>query len=183
MREVTDRYNLTDRLNAVVAGAPAALAGGFFGFVQWFLGTIAAAGTVLVLMTYFMAAMPRLQQGVIRLFPPQRRDRVSQIVDVVAEKVGGYMIGNSIISLLAGAASFVCLRLVGVPFALPLAVVVAIADLIPMIGAKTRKTRPDQLRPTNRPRPRDSRDPRTPWGDSAKIAFGKPGRPAGGPQG
>ena len=135
VREVTDRYNLTDRLNAVVAGAPAALAGGFFGFVQWFLGTIAAAGTVLVLMTYFMAAMPRLQHGVVRLFPPQRRERVSQIVEVVTEKVGGYMIGNIIISLLAGAASFVCLQLVGVPFALPLAVVVAIADLIPMIGA------------------------------------------------
>jgi predicted PurR-regulated permease PerM len=35
----------------------------------------------------------------------------------------------------AGTAAFICLEVVGVPFALPLAVTVAIADLIPMIGA------------------------------------------------
>ncbi len=52
----------------------------------------------------------------------------------MVDKVGGYMIGNIIISVFAGAASFICLKLVGVPFALPL-VVVALADLIPMIGA------------------------------------------------
>jgi predicted PurR-regulated permease PerM len=45
------------------------------------------------------------------------------------------MIGNIIISLFAGVSTFACLRLVGVPFALPLAVTVAIADLIPMVGA------------------------------------------------
>jgi predicted PurR-regulated permease PerM len=37
--------------------------------------------------------------------------------------------------VIAGAAAFVCLLLVRVPFALPLAAAVAIADLIPMIGA------------------------------------------------
>jgi predicted PurR-regulated permease PerM len=45
------------------------------------------------------------------------------------------MIGNIIISLFAGASTFACLALVGVPFALPLAVAVAITDLIPMVGA------------------------------------------------
>jgi predicted PurR-regulated permease PerM len=54
---------------------------------------------------------------------------------VVVDKVGGYMIGNIIISLLAGLTSFGCLELVGVPFALPLAVTVALTDLIPMVGA------------------------------------------------
>ncbi len=35
----------------------------------------------------------------------------------------------------AGTATFICLELVGVPYALPLSVAVAITDLIPMIGA------------------------------------------------
>lgn len=52
---------------------------------------------------------------------------------MVVDKVGGYMIGNIAISLFAGVSAFICLELVGVPFALPVAV--AIADLIPMIGA------------------------------------------------
>ena len=135
VREVTDRYNLTDRLTALVAAVPAKLAGGAVGFVQRFLGALASTLTVLVLAVYFMADMPRLRRGVAGLFPRRRRRRVTEIVDVVVDKVGAYMIGNLIISLFAGAATFACLELVRVPFALPLAVTVALTDLIPMVGA------------------------------------------------
>ncbi len=135
IREITDRYHLTDRLSALVADLPARMAGGAVGFFQKFVGVLASSLTVLVLSIYFMADMPRLRRGVVRLFPPRRRPRIAEIVDVAVDKVGGYMIGNIIISLCAGVASFVCLQLVGVPFALPLALTVAIADLIPMIGA------------------------------------------------
>jgi len=135
VREVTDRYHLTARLSTLVADLPGRLAGGAVGSVHRFLGTLASSLTVLVLAIYFMADMPRLQRGVVRLFPPRRRPRVAEIVKVVVDKVGGYMIGNIIISLVAGASTFICLELVRVPFALPLAVTVAITDLIPMIGA------------------------------------------------
>lgn len=134
VRTVTDRYDLTDRLSALVAGIPGKLAGGAVGFLRGFIGTAASAITVLVLTVYFMADLPRMREGLPRLFP-SRRNRVARITDVVVEKVGGYMIGNLTISLIAGASAFVCLTLVRVPFALPLAVAVAIADLIPMIGA------------------------------------------------
>jgi predicted PurR-regulated permease PerM len=45
------------------------------------------------------------------------------------------MIGNLLISLAAGLATFAVLQALGVPFAVPLAFVVALFDLIPMIGA------------------------------------------------
>jgi predicted PurR-regulated permease PerM len=51
------------------------------------------------------------------------------------DKVGSYMIGNLLISLAAGLASFAVLAALGVPFAVPLAFAVALCDLIPMIGA------------------------------------------------
>lgn len=135
IRAITDQYHLTDQLTSLVGGLPARLAGGAFGWAQRFLGLLASSLTVLVLTIYFMADMPRLQRGLVRLFPRRQRGRVTESVGVVADKVGDYMIGNIIISLLAGASTFICLELVGVPFALPLAVVVALADLIPMIGA------------------------------------------------
>jgi predicted PurR-regulated permease PerM len=134
-REVTDRYHLTDRLSALAAELPGRLAGGAVGFVQNVLGTLASSLTVLVLAIYFMADMPRLRRGLIRLFPPRWRPRTAGIISLVVDKVGSYMIGNIIISLIAGVSTFVCLELVRVPFALPLAVIVAIADLIPLIGA------------------------------------------------
>jgi predicted PurR-regulated permease PerM len=135
VREVTDRYHLTDKLNELLAAAPGRLAGGAVGFVQRFFGFVGSTLTVLVLTIYFMADIPRLRRGVVLLFPSRRRTRVGEIVDVAVEKVGGYMIGNIIISLIAGAATFACLEALRVPFALPLAVTVAITDLIPMIGA------------------------------------------------
>jgi predicted PurR-regulated permease PerM len=91
--------------------------------------------TVLVFTIYFMADMPRIRTGVVRLFPVDRRPRARQVVDLVVDKVGGYMIGNIIISLIAGLASFIAFSLLRVRFAVPLAFVVALCDLIPMIGA------------------------------------------------
>jgi predicted PurR-regulated permease PerM len=90
---------------------------------------------VLVLSIYFMADMPRLRRGIVLLFPARRRSRAAEIVSVVIDKVGDYMIGNIVISVFAGASTFVCLILVHVPFAFPLAVAMAIADLIPLVGA------------------------------------------------
>lgn len=135
MREITDRYHLTDRLTALVTDLPGRLAGGAVGFVQNVLGTLASLLTVLVLAIYFMSDMPRLRRGLIELFPQRWRPNTARIVSVIIDKVGGYMIGNIIISLFAGVSTFVCLELVRIPFALPLAVIVALADLIPMIGA------------------------------------------------
>jgi predicted PurR-regulated permease PerM len=135
VREVTDKYHLTERLTSILGELPGRLAGGAVGFVQKFFGTLASALTVLVLSIYFMVDMPRLERGFVRLFPRRRRAEVAQIVEVVVDKVGGYMIGNLTISLFAGIAGYICLRVVGVPYALPLAITVAITDLIPMIGA------------------------------------------------
>jgi len=135
VRAVTDRYHLTDRLSAFVAGLPAKLAGGAVGFFHRFMGTVGSTLTVLVLTMYLMADLPRVRDRFVRLFPDRRRSRAAEIVDVMVDKVGGYMIGNITISVFAGTTSFICLEWVGVPFALPLAVTVAITDLIPLIGA------------------------------------------------
>ena len=135
VREITDRYHLTDRLTALAGELPAKLAGGTLGFFRQFLGAAASPLTVLVLTMYFMADMPRLRDMVVRLFPRRRRQRVGEILDVMVDKVGGYMIGNIIISIFAGAATFIFLEILRIPFALPLAVTVAVADLIPMVGA------------------------------------------------
>jgi predicted PurR-regulated permease PerM len=135
VRTITDRYHLTDRLNSLLAQLPSTLAGGTFGFLHQLVGAIASTLTVLVLSIYFMADMPRLQRGIVLLFPARRRSRAAEIVNVAIDKVGDYMIGNIVISVFAGVSTFICLLLVRVPFAFPLAVTMAIADLIPLIGA------------------------------------------------
>ena len=134
-RELNDRFDLTSRLEGVISSVPARIGSGVLGFTGRLFGALFSGLTVLVFTAYFMAALPRLRNGLVRLFPAERRVRAKQVVDLVVDKVGGYMIGNIIISIVAGVCSYVAFRLLGVPFATPLAFLVAVFDLIPMIGA------------------------------------------------
>src|SRR5215208_2387798 len=134
-RELNDRYNLSDQLQGMVGTLPSRLGSGVLGFTSRVFGAVFNGLTVLVFTVYFMADMPRIRSELVRLFPVSRRPQARQVVDLVVDKVGGYMIGNIIVSLIAGVASFIAFTLLGVAFPVPLAFVVAICDLIPMIGA------------------------------------------------
>jgi predicted PurR-regulated permease PerM len=134
-RELSDRYNLTNQIQSIISSAPSKLGSGLFGLTGRIFGALFSTLTVLVLSIYFMADLPRLRNGLVRLFPRARRERMGRVADVVIDKVGAYMIGNLLISLVAGLASFVCFTVLKVPFSVPLAFVVALTDLIPMIGA------------------------------------------------
>jgi len=134
-RDLAERYDFASKLSEYAASIPQRVAGEAWTFAQRFLGALAQVLTVLVFTIYFMSDLPRLRRGLVRLFPQARRPRVAEVVNVLVDKVGAYMIGNLIISLIAGFASFALLFALGVPYALPLAVAVAITDLIPLIGA------------------------------------------------
>jgi predicted PurR-regulated permease PerM len=134
-RELSDRFNLTKQIQSIISSAPSRLGSGLFGLTGRIFGALFSTLTVLVLAIYFMADLPRLRNGLVRLFPGARRSQLGRVADVVIDKVGAYMIGNILISLVAGLASFVCFTALGVPFSVPLAFVIALTDLIPMIGA------------------------------------------------
>jgi predicted PurR-regulated permease PerM len=134
-RQLDDRYNISDQLQGLAGTLPSRLGSGLLGFTSRAFGAVFNSLTILVFTIYFMADMPRIRAGVVRLFPVARRPHARRVVDLVVDKVGGYMIGNIIISLIAGVASYIAFALLGVPFAIPLAFLVAICDLIPMIGA------------------------------------------------
>jgi predicted PurR-regulated permease PerM len=134
-RELNDRYNISDQLQGLVGTLPSKLGSGLLGFTSRVFGAVFNGLTVLVFTLYFMADMPRIRTGLVRLFPVERRPQAGQVVDLVVDKVGGYMIGNIIISIIAGVAAFIAFSVLGVPFAVPLAFLIAICDLIPMIGA------------------------------------------------
>jgi predicted PurR-regulated permease PerM len=135
LREISDRFNLTRQVEGVISSLPERLSSGVFGFTGRIASTVASILTIAVVTVYFMVDLPRVRRSVELLFPRAHRAEVGRIADVMVDKVGGYMIGNITTSLIAGLASFVAFTAIGVPFALPLAFVVAVTDLIPLIGA------------------------------------------------
>jgi predicted PurR-regulated permease PerM len=91
--------------------------------------------TVAVLTCYFLANLPAIKASAYRLVPRHRRARVGLLTDEILKLVGGYLLGNLITSVIAGGAMTIFLLALGVPDAVFLGLLVALFDLIPMIGA------------------------------------------------
>jgi predicted PurR-regulated permease PerM len=98
-------------------------------------GMLADVVIVVVLSTYFVADFPRVRTALYRLAPRSRRPRVILIGDAVFRKVGAYLVGNVVVSLIAGALTFFWLWGFGVPYPLVLALLVAVLDLVPVAGS------------------------------------------------
>jgi predicted PurR-regulated permease PerM len=135
LRDLEGRFNLKTRLDEFGKTFIDRIQDEALAFGQRFLGALIQALLVIVLTIYFMADLPRIRRAIVRIFPARSRPQVSHAVNVTIDKVGAYMIGNLLISFIAGVTTYLVLELIGVPFALPLAVFVAVTDLIPLIGA------------------------------------------------
>jgi predicted PurR-regulated permease PerM len=136
VRQMNADYHILDRIKTAATASNVTNAlGGVWGGAQVVFNAVFNTVTVLVLTIYFMAAFDRLSEGAYRLVPASRRTRVRLIGDEILGKVGAYMAGALAIALIAGFSSFVFLLIAGVPYPYALAVVVAITDLIPQIGA------------------------------------------------
>jgi predicted PurR-regulated permease PerM len=91
--------------------------------------------TVLVMTALMLTQSAALARTSIKAIPVRHRDLVQRMSTRAAAAVSGYMIGNLFISVCAGAAAFLFLLLAGVPSPVLLALWVAFADLIPLVGA------------------------------------------------
>ncbi|GIF10596.1 AI-2E family transporter [Actinoplanes teichomyceticus] len=136
VNELVQRYDIVNKVqSAVNAGTIGNALGGVVGGAKLIFGTIFNVLTVLVLTIYFMASFDRIKEAGYSLVPASRRDRVRLLADEILTKVGAYMVGALAIAILAGLSTFVLALLLDLPYPFALAVVVAVCDLIPQIGA------------------------------------------------
>ena len=120
-----------EKLRATVTGAggPAAQ------FASGIFSTLAAVVTILVLIFLLLLEGPKVIAGLLHLVPPRHRERVRRVARDSNRAITGYMFGNLAISVIAGVATYLVLWPLGVPFRGVLALWVAFADLIPLVGA------------------------------------------------
>jgi predicted PurR-regulated permease PerM len=102
-------------------------------------GTLASFGfnflTVIVVTPYFAMAMPDIKKWAVRLIRPRHREDFVYVLNDATDLMANFIVGNLVISLIAGVVTYLGLSLIGVPYALALAAWVAITDLIPVFGA------------------------------------------------
>lgn len=133
-----ERFGLLDRLERALddperIGVTAA--GGVLGVGKVVFGFFFSALTVLIVTLYFLANLPAMKAQAYRLVPRSRRARVGLLTDEILSRVGGYVAGAVSIASLAAVVTFVLLRVIGVDYAVALAMLVFLTGLIPLIGA------------------------------------------------
>ena len=116
-------------------GIIVSFAGGALSVAAGVLSAIAAVATITVMVIFLLLGGPRWVQSFLDALPDDQRDRWAGVGGDLYRSVGGYVRGNLAISLLAGVSSAVVLLILGVPYALALALVIAILDLVPLVGA------------------------------------------------
>ena len=139
-RSVDDQFGVRDRISEELdkfVNNPEAM-GGIFGGVVGFGSTLANGlfGTliVLVLSLYFLAALPAMKKWGYRLAPRSRRPRVEALAEEISRSVGNYVIGQACVAVLNATFAFIVMTILGIPFAVLLAFVVALLAFIPLVG-------------------------------------------------
>lgn len=99
--------------------------------------TVGALANVLfvLFMALFLAADPaRYREGVLALVPPAGRQRARQIWQTITTTLRNWLKGTLISMLVVGSVAWLGLRLLGVPLALPLALIIGLFEFIPLVG-------------------------------------------------
>jgi predicted PurR-regulated permease PerM len=106
-----------------------------FNTAKTVLSAVFAFITITLITFLFLTQSVAMARAVRSVIPRRHHTRVGRVTSDAAAAVSGYMIGNLLISAIAGAAAFVCLVALGVPSPVVLALWVAFADLLPLVGA------------------------------------------------
>ena len=136
--ELDERFGLLERAERMLADPErlgVTAAGGVLGVGKVVFGAFASALTILIVTLYFLANLPSIKARAYRLVPRSRRARVGLLTDEILSRVGGYVAGAVTIAGLAAVTTFLLLRILGVDYAVALAMLVFLTGLIPLIGA------------------------------------------------
>lgn len=137
-KEFDDKYDITDKLKEQSAKLPERLgdaAGALQSITVGAFGAIVQLVTVLTMTFFLLLDGGRIANFLLGIRGPAREVRFRRVAKEVYGSVAGYVAGNLLISLVAGVSTYLMLTILDVPFAVPLAVLMAFLDLIPLVGA------------------------------------------------
>lgn len=138
IREYNEDYEIVDKLEAEAETLPDRLGDAVGALQSVTVGVFSALFqlvTVLVLAFFLLLDGKRMLEWFFAQLRPDRERRARNVTGDVYRAVGGYVAGNLTISVMAGTTTWLVLTILGVDFAVPLAVLMAFLDLIPLVGS------------------------------------------------
>ena len=133
-----ERFGLLDRARDLVddperigIGAAGGVLGVGRAVVSFFTSTL----IVFIVTLYFLSNLPSIKAQAYRLVPRSRRARVGLLTDEILTRVGGYVAGAVSIASLNAGLTYCLLTVLGIEYAVALAMLVFLTGLVPLIGA------------------------------------------------
>jgi predicted PurR-regulated permease PerM len=105
-----------------------------FALTSKVFGGIFSTLTIFVVSFYLLLDHDRIKKYLVNLFPIQNQKGVLLITSQIEEKLGGWFRGQIILSLFIGTITWIGLTVLGLEFALPLALIAGILEIVPTIG-------------------------------------------------
>ncbi len=132
------RSRIVDSITTIdtsIQGLANDLGGTILGVGSRLVNTVFQILTIALFTFYFTADAPRVRRAVLRLFPPDRQRVLLRVQEIAIEKTGAYIYSRALLAAVAALATWVALRVIGVPFAEPLALWVGVlSQFVPVVG-------------------------------------------------
>jgi predicted PurR-regulated permease PerM len=133
------KYHIVEKVRQALKSGGAARAvsgaGVLLHYTQSVVTAVIATLTIAFMTLFMLLEGPAWMERFYGLVPEGSQPRWRAVGHDVYRTVSGYVRGNLLISLIAGAASTFLLLALGVPFSVALGLLVALFDLIPLAGA------------------------------------------------
>jgi predicted PurR-regulated permease PerM len=130
------KYHVVERVRDGVRGhGVTGGAGQTLGFVTGAIETAGGVVFVAFLTLFVMLGGRQWWNALVGLVPGEHQERARRTGAGVSRAVGGYVSGNLLISVIAGSVTTAVLYATHVPYPVPLGLVVAVFDLVPLVGA------------------------------------------------
>ncbi len=98
-------------------------------------GAFVSLLTILTLTFFLLLGSERYLNAGVGLFAGAHQPLVRRLLTQSGGAISGYVTGNLAVSLICGVTTFIVLWVLGMPYAAPLALLVALLDLVPLVGA------------------------------------------------
>lgn len=105
-----------------------------FNFTRQVFGGVFSVLTILIISFYLLLYQDKFHRSVAKLFHPDDRVKVIRALNQVNEKLGAWLRGQFVLMIIIGLMSFTALTILNVPYALPLALMAGLLEIIPTLG-------------------------------------------------
>jgi predicted PurR-regulated permease PerM len=138
IRNLDNKYDVTSKLQKEAQKLPAKLGDAAGALQSIASGVVSAAFQLLTILTmtfFLLLDGRRIARFLVTRFGQHHEERLRGILERIYKSTSGYVAGALTITSINGILTFIILSLLGVPFAVPLAVMMSFFGLIPLVGA------------------------------------------------